>query len=428
MNLFRLISASAIILGVSFLLRFLLTFALARILMPDQLGIYSWSVTAFGIAGIVTNFGLDFFLIRKIPEYKNSMVSMVSNVIEHTKKQVNTNTILIISIILPISYFSPYYFEGASQYNFELMAIVFALPFAAYLMIYSTSIRAYEFPLTGQFIESILQTAILLLVIYFGFIVFSDSIPKELLTLYLVGFFVFSWVISCLISNKIFSKHIKLSNSIEPSKNNTKTWRKDSATIMLGVLGWSFLGRSDVFLLGFLVNPSEVGAYFLCLRLAETLMFFSTVSYYVWGAEISNLIQNSDFESSQIILRKSSRLCILTTSIMTFTFWSLSEEILFFINDSYVKFDYLLKVALIVFFIKGAAGMLPSLYYILGEQDFLAKFQWALGLFFVTLIFVLVPFYGLIGCLIAFAFCQSLYVVILGVRLKIKYGLSILPI
>ena len=55
MNLFRLISASAIILGVSFLLRFLLTFALARILMPDQLGIYSWSVTAFGIAGIVTN-------------------------------------------------------------------------------------------------------------------------------------------------------------------------------------------------------------------------------------------------------------------------------------------------------------------------------------------------------------------------------------
>ena len=61
MNLIKLISSSSIILGVSFILRFALTFALAKLLSAAELGIYSWAVTVFGILGIITNFGLDFF-------------------------------------------------------------------------------------------------------------------------------------------------------------------------------------------------------------------------------------------------------------------------------------------------------------------------------------------------------------------------------
>ena len=126
MTLFKRISASSITLGLSFALRFLLTFLFARFLTPDQLGIYSWSVTAFGIASIVTNFGVDLFLMRKIPEYRNASTMMVGRVIAFCKKQVKVNSILIISIILPISYFSIEVFESAAQYNLQLIVINFA--------------------------------------------------------------------------------------------------------------------------------------------------------------------------------------------------------------------------------------------------------------------------------------------------------------
>ena len=64
-NVFKLVSTSSVILGFSFVLRFALTIALARFLSADQLGVYSWAVTVFGILGIIVNFGLDFFFNKK---------------------------------------------------------------------------------------------------------------------------------------------------------------------------------------------------------------------------------------------------------------------------------------------------------------------------------------------------------------------------
>ena len=66
MQIIKKVSTSSLILGTSFILRFSLTFILARVLNSEQLGIYSWVISAFGVAVVVSNFGVDFFLIKKI--------------------------------------------------------------------------------------------------------------------------------------------------------------------------------------------------------------------------------------------------------------------------------------------------------------------------------------------------------------------------
>ncbi len=427
MNLFKLVSVSSIILGFSFILRFLLTIALAKYLSASQLGIYSWAVTAFGITGIIANFGLDFFLIRKIPEYRNSLNGMVQTVINHTKKQAGINSLLLILLIIPISFFSSYLFDGAKLYNTELIIIIFALPFAAFSLINTTSLRAFDLPIRAQFIESILQTGVLLFIVYIAFGFFGNSIPDDLSTVFLVFIFVFSWVLSLIFSHFEFKKHITTEIPLEPSQGDVKEWRMDQSTIVFGVLGWSFLGRSDVFLLAFLVSPAEVGAYFICLRLAEIVTFFSTVSYYVWGGEISNMIQSNKLYEAQVILRKSSQLCIITTLVITIIAGLFTEEILYLVNERYLEYSNIFKGALFVFFIKGASGMLNPMYYILGDQTFLAKLQWALGLFFTGLVVTTVPVYGLEGCILSFAICEILYVIILLIRLQTKHNLSLSP-
>jgi len=428
LNTFSLISTSSIILGFSFVLRFALTLALARFLLPEQLGIYSWSVTAFGIAGILVNLGLDFFLIRKIPEYRNNSQGLVSSVINHTKRQVRINTFLIILLIFPLSYLAVSLFDSASAYYLELMIILCALPFAAYSLIFSSTLRSFDFPLSGQFIDSILQTGILLLLVILLFTLFNNLFSNDEITLLLVSFFVISWFVSYLIASLIFKKNIKVKKPQKTTKEKRKEWRSDSLTIMIGILGWSLLGRSDVLFLGFLVQPSEVGAYFICLRLGETALFFSSISYYIWAGEISNLIQKGKIEEAQLVLKKSSKLCFISTFIFFFIGMGLAEEILLFINETYIQYVFIFKIALFSFFLLGSVGMLNPMYYIIGQQEFLAKLQWAVGLLFLFLIFVSVPIYGITGCVISFAFCQLIYVSVLAIRLKIKHDFSILPI
>lgn len=424
-NVFKLVSTSSVILGFSFVLRFALTIALARFLSADQLGVYSWAVTVFGILGIIVNFGLDFFLIRKIPEYRNLTNGMAGAVIKHVQKLSSVIAFFTIIIILPISYFSVSLYDSAALYNKEVAIIIFALPFAAFSLIFSTSLRAYDFPIRAQLIESILQTGVLLLLILILFGFFGDYFSQQMGTLYLVFIFVFSWITSLIFSYLTYKREIKLDILGKPSTEEVKEWKRDQGAIVFGVLGWSFLGRSDIFLLAFLVSPADVGAYFICLRLAETLMFFATVSYYVWGGEISNLIQNGKLDKAQDILRKSTQLCISTTVFMTFFGWYFAEDILYIVNERYIDYINIFYAALCVFFLKGSVGILNPLYYILGDQEFLAKLQWLLGSFFALLVIIFVPIYGIEGCIAAFGLCEVLYVLTLINRLTNKHNLGL---
>jgi len=428
MGILKLLSTSSLVLGMSFILRFVLTLTLARYLTSSELGVYSWTITAFGIACIITNFGLDYFLIRKVPEYRNISMGMVGALIKNVRNRSMKIVFLLILLILPLSFLLVYFFENAAIYQNELIIVIFALPFAAISLIYSTSLRGFDFPLKAQIIESLLHTGLVLILVFLSFTIFNSLIPFDSRTIVLICIFLFSWVFSSFVSFFTFKKSVQLPPIDTPSKENIKNWRGDQSSIVIGTLGWSFLGRSDIFLLAFLVSPEEVGTYFICLRLAETLMFFATVSYYVWGREISNLIQKNKLNKTQEILKKSSQLCISTTLIMSCTAFIYAEEILFLINERYVESSYLLRIALITFFIKGAAGIMRPLYYILGEQKFLAKCQWIIGLFFTTSVLITVPFYGLIACISSFAVCEIIFFLILLFRLKAKHKLSISPI
>jgi hypothetical protein len=157
-------------------------------------------------------------------------------------------------------------------------------------------------------------------------------------------------------------------------------------------------------------------------------MFFSTVSYYVWGGEISNLIQSNNIDKAQEIIKKSTQLCIATTIFMTCFAWYFAEQILYLVNERYIEYINIFYGALCVFFIKGALGILNPMYYILGDQEFLAKIQWGLGIFFASLVLIFVPIYGIAGCIAAFFLCEILYAITLLIRLKSKHKLSLLPI
>lgn len=422
------VSSSSLVLVISFGFRFVLTILLAKYLSGDGLGVYSWAVSAFGIATIFSNYGQDYFLLRKIPYYNSSSKGLIPAVLRHVQKQSCTNAFYLIIVIFPICYLSPYFLEKASSYSLEVMLIMLALPFASFSLSFSTTIRAYNFSLSGQIIEMIVQTGFLLALIIFVFGVFGYLIPEDRRTLLAISFFVFSWVLSCFISYCVYKHKIELPKTISPSKKEKKAWVTGQTSIVLGIIGGSVLGRSDIFLLAFLTTPSEIGAYFICLRLAEVLLFFGTVSYYVWGGELANLIQEGKVSAAQRILKKSSQICITSTFIMACFGFIFAEEVLSLVHERYANNANVFRIALSAFFIKGASGLMKPLFYILGEQKLLAKIQWIIGTFFTASIFLTVPMFGVAGCIALFAFCELGFFVFLVLRLYQKHNLSFSPV
>ena len=65
MNLFKSISVSSFYLVISYILRFSLTYFIARAVSVGEMGIYSWAITAFGVFSIIIIFGQDFFLLKE---------------------------------------------------------------------------------------------------------------------------------------------------------------------------------------------------------------------------------------------------------------------------------------------------------------------------------------------------------------------------
>ena len=226
---------------------------------------------------------------------------------------VTINVSLVIIIVFTISIVLVQLYAGASNYTSELMIISLALPISAFSLIFSTSLRGYDFALTAQVIESIVQTGFLLVAVFLMFYFYGDLIPAERRTISLAVMFLISWVVSWSAAFYQYRKKIKLPDIVVPTRDQLREWRGEQSSIVFGVIGWTILGRSDIFLLAFLVPPSQVGAYFLCMRLAELLMFFSTVSYYVWTGKVSNLIQLGELGQAQFIIKKAAQLCTITT-------------------------------------------------------------------------------------------------------------------
>jgi O-antigen/teichoic acid export membrane protein len=427
MELVKRLSASSILLGISFGLRFTFTIVLAKYLSVSELGVYSWVVTIFGFATIFTNFGCDFFLLRKIPEYKNSLNDLVGSTLGHTQRKSLINTIIVI-VTVQVGCILYYYFKSESDYGVALTLIIFALPFAAFSLIFSTCLRVFGFPLLGQFIESIVQTLILLIGLLFLYFFSDNFILLDRNVNSVVWIFLVSWFFSWLLSFLMFRQKVKLRNFLSSSDQNTKKWNKEQNSIVSGIMAGSLLGRSDIFILGFLVSPADVGTYFISLRLAEVLMFVTTVCYYTWGGELSNLIHENKIEQAKHVLKRSSQLSFSVTLVLGCFGFIFAEEILGIVNYRYVENANLLRIALCIFLIKGVSGLMRPLFYVLGEQRLMEKLNWMIGLTFAALILIFVPFFGLIGCLISFGLCELLFFIILVVKLNKKYGFSILPI
>ena len=246
MNLFKSISVSSFYLVISYILRFSLTYFIARAVSVGEMGIYSWAITAFGVLSIIIIFGQDFFLLKRIPEYANNKRKL-KQVLGFSLKIIFFLSLISILIIFASSLFFQKYSEIA--YIEGLIILSFALPMASLNLINCIVLRTNDRPLLSQVCESLIQPAILIFLIIISYYLLEIQLNSfDLFYFNLIG-----WVVCITFSLYFLKGFYKTTFPLFLHNNDSHAWKKDSSNIFSGVLAWSFR-TSDVLILAFFVN------------------------------------------------------------------------------------------------------------------------------------------------------------------------------
>lgn len=423
--LLRTLSFSSIFLGLTYILRFILTFSLVKILSPTEFGYFSWVMTAFLFLSTLNLNGLDNFSLRKVAELKSSNPEDIGNFQKFAQKKVFFNSFFIFIFLFLIFFISinTDYF-GQMSYQFLVLATFgLALPFSSFVMINSSNLRVINSPRLAQIGDSFLQPLFLILFLLIIFLLIEIQLNAFKVILLTIS----SWILSFFFSFYFYRKLAFRSPNNLIKKEKLLEWKFSANAIMIGVFGWSILSKSDVLILGFFVEASELSSYFVSLRIAELMLFFPSVATYVWSGRIANLYYENKIDEAQKLIKFISRLCF-SVSIFLFSIGFLfSSEILYLFNESFSKNVTVFRLALFSYLIISSVGILGHLLLIIGEESFLAKIQWVLGIIFSICISISALNFGLIGSVITFGIFQIIVNILMISRLRVKTGLSSHP-
>ena len=412
----KVLSFSSFFLGLTYLVRFLLTFALTRLLSPEEFGYYSWIMSTFMFLSTLNLQGLDNYSLRKIAEFKNQPENLSNQFQLFCRETILKNSVWNLIFLTFVLYLGlKTNFFGEMSLNFILLAILgLALPFSSLTMVNSANLRVNEYTRVAQLGDSFIQSFSFVCMVWIIYFVFQFN-----LTIYTVIFLsISSWVISFLFTNFFYHKYslngVRTSSKID----NPLEWKKESLQIMSGVFGWVLLSRSDVFILGFFVDSSELSSYFISLRIAELMLFIPTVATYIWSGRVSNLYYQNNISETQKILRLASRLCFTSSCAIFSVGYLFSFEILNFFGESYAKDISILRWSLFSYLIISSVGIVGPMLLIAGQHKFFALLQWTLGIMFMICMSLIAPIYGTKGGVILFCIFQLLVTIIMVLRLK----------
>ena len=413
-EILKILSFRSFFLALTYIVRFLLTFSLVRILSQEDFGYYSWVMSTIMLFSTLNIQGLDNYTLRKIAELKHDSKEKTMRFQYFVRSTILKNSawnlVFLFFIFLIVQNTE---LLGDMSINFSLLAIyALSLPFSSLTMVNASTLRVNDYPRIAQIGDSFIQSSSLVVLVLFTFY----FLEVNLSTYYIIYLSICSWVISFLFTSYFHRKFNLPSKSF--GKTSPSEWKKESLQIMLGVFGWVILSRGDVFILGFFVPSSELSSYFVSLRIAEVMLFLPSVCTYIWAGRVSNLFHEGNLIETQRILKLSSRLSFAMSFILFAFGYFFSTEILNIFGEFYSTNTSILRWSLFSYLIISAVGIVGPMLLIVGQQKFLAILQWSLGLSFMICIIIIAPIYGIQGGVMLFCFFQLLASFMMVLKLK----------
>ena len=369
---------------------------LARILGPSSLGRYKLGLTVIQIATIFSVAGFDKGLVRFLP------ILQMKNLSEgRTLFTLSIKISLAFSVILAsVIYFaapllSTLYFHSEDMTSvIRLFSIL--LPVLSVFIIVAGAVRGIMRADVTSNVNNIIKPSVfmlsLLLIYFYGGELVSSifaNLASTLLGALILIFFLLK----------------KLPGSVQTSERSVSLRRflSFSTPLMLVGLMYLLLGQMDIIMLGYFMSASEVGLYFVAMKVALFVFLGGEILLPIVGPFFSELSERKDFESMEALFKTIAK-WLLYSGLFVFGMLSILRfEVLSIFGSEYVVHKNILLILGIGHIVNGFSGSAGKILVMTGKE----KWEMTNCLLIVVLNFLLnlllIPKMGSIGAAIATA-------------------------
>jgi len=392
----------------------------ARFYGAEMVGVVAILNTFFTFSTIVTALGINTSILRLIPEYsvKYSPSAAVS---------VYKKAVLIIAIasfmVTIISVFSSeiiaHRLFSQPDFSFYFFIASFFIFLNAIMRFNTQAIRGLKSIYAFAIFQVMPHFFNLLFLVGYGLFLNSKNNPvyAYLASIAATGFL--TWIIVV----QVFKKKTN-SKDVAPHIQATNILSVSLPMLMTATMGF-IIGHTSVLVLGIYKNPEVVGVFSISVKLATLTSFGLQAINSIAAPKFSELFHSGNTDELFHVAKKSTRLIFYTSAPVLLGLVLFGKPILYyFFGDEFVRAYPSLLILIAGQFIGASAGSCGNFMNMTGHQIAFRHRILISSLINVTLNFILIPRFGVIGAAVSTSICTAYINITLLIFIKYKYGRS----
>jgi len=336
---------------IGYILGFAMQVIFARLLGPDQYGLYSLGLTIANVGVLFAVFGLNSGMTRFLGEYLGKK--------EYGKAKriiiVGIESTTILSVLTAIFLFIFRWPIAVSIFKDERLVSI--IPWFSLVMILLSLMSLLNgifqglkkpslFTFSREVIEKILRIALFIVLYFLGFRVLGVILATLISSLVVLGFLVHS----------LFKNTKRIFAETHSEKIDVKRLFGYSSNMLFVFFTYFLMGQVNRLILGIYLDSKSVGLYTIAGTVAGLSTFFLTSFNSIFAPMIAELYHKGDLKTLNNMYSNLTRWIVSLTIPITLWLIIFSEDILTIFGKEYILAKYTLIFLAIGQFVNAAVG------------------------------------------------------------------------
>ncbi|HYG91552.1 MAG TPA: oligosaccharide flippase family protein [Azospirillum sp.] len=328
-------------------LAFLLQLLLARALGPEEFGVYAYAVAWLNILGFATLLGHDVLMLREVATYRAGQDwAHLRGALRHAQFV----PLLVAMAVAAVGAALALWLSDTAALRNALLAAFLILPPLALLRVRASILCALERPFTGQLPERLMRDAVAIALVGTAVLVAPRLSAAGCVLLLGCGTLVALVAVSRALHR--WTRDIPT----HPPLYRTPEWMR--AAIVMAAMGGVqiLLQRTDVLMIGWLLDTTAAGIYSVSVSLSEVCSFPSTAISATLAPTVAALYARGAGRELQDAVTATCRWSLLGTAAIALPLVLVPEWVLHLYGPSFVMAANPLRLLLAAQLLKAGMG------------------------------------------------------------------------
>lgn len=392
---------------------------LAKLLGATHFGEYAYALAWLNIMVLLAKVGFDTSSVRYVPQYSvRQQWSLLKGLLVRTTQTIIFSSFLVCLVCasLILGFKESFSVDQVSVF----WVATLCLPFLALNGLRQSTLRGFKKIFYAEFPDRVFRPLVLMTALGLYALFFGDSLGASQAMLINGGAIAFAFILGSFWLRKIIPDQVK---SATPTFD-MRIWLKTSVPLFLIAGMHLVLKRTDIIMLGSLSTPEITGIYAATARVSDLVVFALTSVNAIFAPMISEVFHGGRKQDLQSLTTLAARGIFFFTLCVTLVLFFCGRYILGIFGSEFVVGFMPLVILLCGLVINAFVGSVGFLMTMTGNQKQASIIVGLGAVLNVSLNYVLIPRYGMIGAALATALSMVSWNLSMLVFVSRKLGIN----